>query len=50
MFGTSFPITEIIPQRYSCRTYQEQPIASVTRQRLQDVLDTLLIGDRKSVV
>ena len=30
------PITEIIPQRYSCRSYRAEPIAMETQQRLQD--------------
>ncbi len=41
---TNQPITEIIPQRFSCRVYQEQPIEAGKRQQLQTYLDTLRIG------
>jgi nitroreductase len=34
------PITEIIPQRFSCRTYLELPIDEGTRQRLLDFMNT----------
>ncbi len=36
----SKPITEIIPARFSCRTYREQPIEDETRQRLADFTAT----------
>ena len=35
------PITEIIPQRYSCRIYNNQPIEAETRQQLHALLSTL---------
>ena len=41
---TGQPITEIIPQRFSCRTYQERPIDEEKRQQLQTYLDTLHVG------
>jgi len=41
---TEQSITEIIPQRFSCRTYQEQPIDAEKRQQLQAYLDTLRTG------
>jgi nitroreductase len=44
MFGTSFPITEIIPRRYSCRTYDERPIEAAARQRLEEELNKLRSG------
>jgi hypothetical protein len=34
------PITEIIPQRFSCRAYLETPIDMGTRQSLLDLMDT----------
>ena len=40
----SKPITEIIPQRFSCRTYLETPIDEGTRQRLLDFMDTRQSG------
>lgn len=41
---TDQPITEIIPQRYSCRTYNEQPIKAEKRQQLQAYLKSLHTG------
>jgi nitroreductase len=38
MMSFSKPITEIIPQRYSCRTYTDRPIEAEVRQRLADFL------------
>jgi nitroreductase len=40
----SQPITKTIPQRYSCRTYQDRPIEAEGRGQLQAYLDTLRIG------
>ena len=40
----SKPITEIIQQRYSCRTYLDQPIAEDKRQQLADFLSSLRCG------
>lgn len=40
----SKPITEIIPQRYSCRTYLDKPIAEDKRQQLADFLPSLKAG------
>lgn len=41
---TGQPITEIIPRRFSCRTYQEQPIEAGKQRQLQAYLDTLHTG------
>ena len=38
------PITEIISQRYSCRSYRPEPIAAETQQRLQDYMAGLRTG------
>jgi len=38
------PITEIISQRYSCRSYRTEPIAAETQRRMQDFLATLHTG------
>ena len=38
------PITEIIAQRYSCRTYKGRPIEAATRQRLDAFLASLSPG------
>jgi nitroreductase len=38
------PVIEIIPQRYSCRSYRSEPIAAGTQQRLQDFLAGLRTG------
>jgi hypothetical protein len=40
----SKPITEIIPQRFSCRLYLETPIDKATRQQLLDFIETLPPG------
>ena len=40
----SRPVTEIIPQRFSCRTYLETPIAPKKRRRLQQAMDSLQAG------
>jgi nitroreductase len=37
-------ITELIRQRFSCRTYREQPVADSTRQHLDGFISTLLEG------
>lgn len=38
------PITEIIPQRYSCRSYLATPIAADTQQRLQQFIEAIHSG------
>ena len=38
------PITDIIRQRFSCRTYLEEPITAEKRQRLQTFIDSLQNG------
>ena len=38
------PITDIISQRYSCRSYRPEPIAAETQRRLQDFLAALHTG------
>ena len=38
------PITDIIRQRFSCRTYLEEPITAEKRQRLQTFIDSLQSG------
>jgi Putative TM nitroreductase len=38
------PVTEIIQQRYSCRTYLDKPIAEDKRQQLADFLFSLKCG------
>ena len=38
------PITDLIPQRFSCRTYRENPIEPETRQKLQAFLSSLTHG------
>jgi hypothetical protein len=40
----SRPIAEIIQQRYSCRTYLDNPIAEDKRQQLADFLSSLKCG------
>jgi hypothetical protein len=40
----SKPITEIIPRRYSCRTYLEQPIAVEKRLAIENFLFSLRVG------
>ena len=34
----SKPITELIAQRYSCRTYDGRPIAPEARQKLEEYI------------
>jgi nitroreductase len=41
---TTKPIIEIIRQRFSCRTYLEQPIAAEKREKLQKFIDSLNSG------
>jgi hypothetical protein len=41
---TTKPITDIIRQRFSCRTYIEQPIAAEKRRKLQTFIDALQSG------
>lgn len=41
---TTQPITDIIRQRFSCRTYLEQPIAPEKRQELKNFIDHLPNG------
>lgn len=38
------PITEVITQRFSCRTYLDQPITEEKRQRLADYAASLSVG------
>lgn len=38
------PITEIIQQRFSCRTYLEKPIEAAKRHKLQDFLASSKVG------
>lgn len=38
------PITEIIAQRFSCRTYVNQPIEAVKQQQVQDYISALRAG------
>lgn len=38
------PITEIIQERYSCRSYRAEPIAAETQQRLQHFMAALQVG------
>jgi hypothetical protein len=40
----SRPITEIIQTRYSCRTYEERPIAGQVRQQLADIAASIGTG------
>jgi nitroreductase len=40
----SKPITEIIQQRFSCRSYLEKPIEASKRHKLQDFLASLQVG------
>jgi hypothetical protein len=40
----STPVTEIIQARYSCRTYEDRPIAADTRQRLSAMASSLPPG------
>jgi nitroreductase len=40
----SRPITEIIQARYSCRSYEERPIADETRQQLADIATSMGTG------
>jgi len=41
---TNKPITDIIRQRFSCRTYLEQPIAAEKRQKLKAFIEALPNG------
>jgi len=38
------PVTDLIEQRFSCRTYQNQPVDSETRERLTDFLAATQVG------
>jgi len=38
------PVTDLIRQRFSCRTYLDTPIAADQRQRLADFLSSLKVG------
>jgi len=38
------PLTEIIPQRFSCRSYQDTPIPTERIKELQDFISTQTIG------
>lgn len=38
------PISDIISQRYSCRSYQAAPIAIGTQQRLQQIMEPIRTG------
>lgn len=38
------PVTDLIKQRYSCRTYEDVPIEEAKRKRLADFIDTLETG------
>ncbi len=40
----SKPVTDIIKQRFSCRSYLETPIAEEKRQQLEDFLSTIQTG------
>ena len=44
MANRETPITEIIQQRFSCRTYLERPIEVEKQQRLQELMDALRAG------
>jgi hypothetical protein len=44
------PITEIIPQRFSCRSYVETPIPAAKRERLQEAMAELQSGPLGSTV
>ena len=38
------PVTDLIKQRYSCRTYEDVPIEEAKRKKLADFIDTLEAG------
>jgi nitroreductase len=38
------PVTDLIKQRYSCRTYKDVPIEEAKRKKLADFIDTLETG------
>lgn len=38
------PVTDLIKQRYSCRTYEDVPIEEAKRKKLADFIDTLETG------
>lgn len=38
------PVTDLIQQRYSCRTYEDVPIEEAKRKKLVDFIDTLETG------
>jgi len=40
----SKPVTDIIKQRFSCRTYLDQPIAEEKRQRLAEFISSINLG------
>jgi hypothetical protein len=40
----SKPVTQIIQDRYSCRTYEDRPIADDTRQQLSAIASSLPLG------
>jgi Putative TM nitroreductase len=40
----SKPVTDIIKQRFSCRTYLDKPIADEKRQRLAEFISSIKIG------
>lgn len=44
MLNVHAPVTQIIAQRYSCRTYQERPIEAGMCLQLQTTLDSLHTG------
>ena len=44
MMSFSKPVTEIIKQRFSCRSYLKQPIAAEIRVRLEDIAAEQRVG------
>ncbi|HYW82126.1 MAG TPA: nitroreductase family protein [Spirochaetia bacterium] len=42
----SKPVTQIIPQRFSCRTYLESPIGEAQRKILSDAVESVRAGPR----
>ena len=44
------PITDVIQQRYSCRTYKDVPIAEDKRNQLADFMDSLIAGPLEAPV
>jgi nitroreductase len=44
MTSNNRPITEIIRERFSCRTYLDKPIETEKQQRLQELMDALRAG------